>query len=116
MHQEQAQNGILELKLSGDRTLALATVYPSRTDGEPVPDWLALDPRKLVVPGQELASIVPSQPGVAGQTLTWPIQPVPAKAGKPPNVRSGANVHIKDGTKVEAAGEGYVCLHGDMMT
>ena len=79
-------------------------------------DWLALDPQKLVRAGQNLLSIVPAQPGVPGKTITWPIKLVPAKPGKPPIVRAGINVQVTDGTRMEAAADGCVCLHGDILS
>ena len=36
LNREKVHNSILELKLDADRTLALATIYPSRNSGAPV--------------------------------------------------------------------------------
>ncbi|HZP82095.1 MAG TPA: FapA family protein [Chthonomonadaceae bacterium] len=94
----------------------LTQPLPKRKDGSGLPDWFALDPAKMVKAEQELAAIVPAQPGVPGKTLTWPIQPVPPKAGKPAGLSAGQNVRAsEDGLHLYAAHEGYVCLQGEQL-
>lgn len=93
----------------------LSTPLPKHPDGFAIPDWFALDPLKIVAAGQELASIVPAQPGIPGRTLTWPIKAVAAKSGKPANVRAGANVQMLEATRLVAACDGYACLAGDTL-
>lgn len=87
---------------------------PKRSDG--LTDWFALDPAKLVKAGTELASIVPAQPGVPGKTLTWPIQVIPAQAGKPAALRAGQSIRLaNEGTRMVAEADGYVWLHTETL-
>lgn len=82
-----------------------------------LPDWFTLDPAKLVVADQELATILPAQPGVPGKTLTWPIQNIPCKPGKPAALSAGSNVAASsDGLRLTAGQDGYVCLQGETLT
>lgn len=94
----------------------LTQPLPKRKDGRGLPDWFALDPARMVKAEQELAAIVPAQLGTPGKTLTWPIQPVPPKAGKPAGLSAGQNVRAsEDGLHLYAAHEGYACLQGEQL-
>lgn len=89
---------------------------PKRADNPALPDWFALSATKLVKAGAELASIIPPQPGTPGKTLTWPIQSIPPKAGKPAGLTAGAGVRFsEDGMHLCADQDGYVCLNGEQM-
>jgi len=187
-------NGTFELKFNDDRTLALATIYPSRDGGEPVnvvevrhrlrtlgvsygirdqaireaihtaedthliaadvvvaqgtvredgddalvhyhlpvpvltirppspidetsiPDWLNVRSDKIVSAGQEIAYIVPSTVGTPGRTLTWPIQSIPPKPGKPASASAGEHVSLIETTRLVAEADGYACLHEETLT
>ncbi len=74
---------------------ALNRPLPRRKGGS-LPDWFAFDPAQMVTAGQEIATIVPAQPGIPGKTLTWPLQPIPARPGKPASIGVGQNVQISD--------------------
>lgn len=94
----------------------LALPVPKRSDGSGVLDWFALEPAKLVAADTELATIIPAQPGIVGKTLTWPIQNIPPKSGKPAQLAAGSNVRASDdGLRLYAALDGYVCLQGDTL-
>lgn len=94
----------------------LSRPLPKRADGSGLIDWFSLNPENLVKADQELATIVPAQPGIPGKSLTWPIQDVPAKSGKPASLQAGQNVRLSDdGMRLCAVHEGYVCLHGDQI-
>ncbi len=94
----------------------LSKPLPKRADGSGLPDWFALDPAKMVKADDELASIVPAQPGVPGKTLTWPIQAIAPKPGKPCMLNAGQNVRVSDdGLRLYAAHDGYVCLQGEQL-
>src|SRR5947209_5336021 len=88
---------------------SLAQPLPTYRDAFPdhphVPNWFALDPRNFIKAGQDLATIIPAQPGVPGQTLTWPIKAVPAGLGRPPAIHAGCNVTLADGTRLVAAAD-----------
>jgi uncharacterized protein (DUF342 family) len=95
----------------------LTIPLPKRTDNSGLPDWFALDPAKFVKAGDLLATITPAQPGTPGKTLTWPIQLIPAKNGKPAELMAGANVRASDdATGMVAAHDGYVVLQNNQMT
>ena len=90
---------------------------PKRSDAKNLIDWFALDPAKMVVADQELAAIVPPQSGIPGKTLTWPVQVVPCRQGKPAAVSPGQNVRsVEGGLRLLADHDGYVCLHGEILT
>src|SRR5262249_841740 len=75
--------------------------------------WFALDPLKMVKADEELAAIIPAQPGVPGKTLTWPIQAIVPKPGKPCALNAGQNVSVSDdGLHLYAMQDGYGCLEG----
>lgn len=94
----------------------LTLPVPKRNDGSGVADWFELEPAKLVTADTELATIIPAQPGVVGKTLTWPIQTIAPKTGKPATLAAGANVRAsEDGLRLYAAQDGYVCLQGDLL-
>ncbi len=89
---------------------------PKRTDSSGHTEWFALDPAKMVKADDELASILPAQPGTPGKTLTWPIQAITPKPGKPSALNAGQNVRMSDdGLHIYAAQDGYVCLHGEQI-
>jgi uncharacterized protein (DUF342 family) len=93
----------------------LSRPLPKRSDDLPIPDWFALDPEKIVSAGQALATLFPPQPGIPGKTLTWPIQSVAPKPGRPVVLSLGPNVDNVDGMKLCASQEGYVCLQGELL-
>lgn len=94
----------------------LTQPMPKRNDGSGQIDWFALPPEKRVKADQELAVIIPAQQGSAGKTLTWPIQVIAPKPGKPPQISAGANVRSLDGgLKLVAAQDGCVVLHGEQL-
>lgn len=79
-------------------------------------DWFSMDSRHLVAKGRELASIVPSQPGVSGKTCTLPPKDIPYRPGKPANLAVGANVSLSpDGLYAYSKGNGYFYLHGERL-
>ncbi len=94
----------------------LSKPLPKRADASGHPDWFALDPAKMVKSEDELANIIPPQPGTAGKTLTWPIQAITPKPGKPSGLIAGHNVRMSDdGLHIYAAQDGYACLHGEQI-
>jgi len=94
----------------------LARPLPRRTDGSGLPDWLALESAKMVKADEELAIIIPAQPGTPGKTLTWPVQTISPKPGKPSTLSAGLNVRTTaDGLRFYAAADGYACLQSDQL-
>ena len=92
----------------------LSLPLPKNAHGQP--DWFALHPGKMVQADQELACIQPALAGIAGKTLTWPVQVVPARQGKPAAITAGSNVRVSsDGLRFTAAADGYACLHKDTL-
>jgi hypothetical protein len=95
----------------------LSQPLPKLPDAAGLPDWFSLDPAKMVKADEELAAIIPPQPGTPGKTLTWPIQAIAPKPGKPAALSAGANVRVStDGTRLSAALDGYACLQGEQLT
>ncbi|HLK58491.1 MAG TPA: FapA family protein [Chthonomonadaceae bacterium] len=95
----------------------LTKPLPKRTDEKNLIDWFSLDPEKMVKADQELAAIVPAQPGSPGKTLTWPVQSVVYRQGKSAAVSIGEGVRaVEGGLRLLANQDGYVCLHGELLT
>ena len=82
----------------------------------PIPDWFALDERKLVTRGQQLALISREDAGTAGRTLTWPIKTIPPRPGKPASIIAGDHVHEVENVGLVASCDGYACLAGEILT
>ena len=94
----------------------LTAPVPRRGDGSGVVDWFALDENNLTRAGEELATIVPPQPGVPGRTLVAPVQTITPRAGKGASLSAGQNIRYSDdGLRLFAAQDGYVCLHGEQL-
>src|ERR1051326_5845772 len=75
----------------------LSKPLPKRSDASHLIDWFSLDPEKMVKADQELAAIVPAQSGTPGKTLTWPVQSVACRPGKPAAVSIGQGVRAVEG-------------------
>ena len=94
----------------------LAEPVPKRRDGSNLIDWFALNPANLVTAEQELAILVPAQPGTPGRTLAAPVQDIPPRPGRPAASSAGQNVRFSDdGLRMFAMQDGYACLHGEQM-
>lgn len=62
-----------------------------------------------VVPGDEIARIIPPEPGTAGKAVTG--ETIPAQPGKPLTLKIGKNITIEDnGERLVASAAGRVCL------
>jgi len=107
---EDGTNAHIQYRMPVD---LLSQPPPKHPSGLPMPNWFALNPQKMVKAGQELASIVPAQPGVPGRTLTWPIQSIAPNPGLPANVSAGLNVRLVEATSLVAMSDGYAWLSGN---
>ena len=92
----------------------LSKPVPKDQSGQP--DWFALDRGKMVQAEQEIATIMPPLMGIPGKTLTWPIETLAPRPGKPVVLKNGDNVRVVGGTRVLASVEGYACLHNGPLT
>lgn len=94
----------------------LSAPVPKRGDGSGLVDWFALDEHNMVRAEQELATIVPPQPGIPGRTLVTPIQSIPPRPGKSASINAGPRVRCSDdGLRLFAAQDGFVCLHNEQL-
>ncbi len=94
----------------------LSRPLPTRKDGSNLPDWFSLLPGKMVVAGQELATITPPRQGMQGKTVTWPIQTVSPRPAMPPSIMAGTSVRVSEnGLQLFAEQDGYAWLQGDRL-
>ena len=94
----------------------LSAPLPKRRDGSGMIDWFALDEHNMARVDQELATIIPPQPGVPGRTLAAPIQTITPRPGKPASINAGPRVRYSDdGLRLYAAQDGYVSLNGEQL-
>ncbi len=94
----------------------LSAPVPKRRDGSGMVDWFALDSRNMVKAEQELAIIMPAQPGTPGRTLTTPVRNVPPRPGKPAALNAGNHIRCSDdGLRLFAAQDGFVCLRNEQL-
>ena len=87
---------------------------PSVTVTHVVDDASSIDMHNVqdfinVMPGDEIARIVPAEPGSAGMTVTGKV--IPVRPGKPLNLKVGKNINVlEDGLLLVAATAGRVCV------
>ena len=95
----------------------LSLPLPTRQDGSNIPDWFSLLPEKMVLAGQELATITPARQGTEGKTVSWPIQSVAPRASIIPSVFAGPSVRVSEnGLQFFAEQDGYAVLHAERLT
>lgn len=81
-----------------------------------LPDWFALDSATMVQADAELAAIVPASAGIPGKTLTWPIQAIAPRPGRPAALSAGAGVRPSDdGLRLYADADGSASLQGERL-
>lgn len=89
-------------------------VQPSSTAHDEVDESSAIDMHLVqtflnVVPGDEIARIIPPEPGGAGRNIIG--QPIPAQPGKDLKLKIGKNIRSEeDGALLVAEAAGRVCL------
>ena len=94
----------------------LSAPVPKRRDGSGMVDWFALDEHNMVRADQEIATIIPPQPGIPGRTLCAPIQTITPRPGKPASLHAGPHVRYSDdGLRLFAAQDGFVCLRSEQL-
>jgi uncharacterized protein (DUF342 family) len=90
------------------------TVQPSITETHVVDDSNSIDMHNVqtfinVMPGDEIGRIIPPGPGSSGRSVTG--QTIPARPGKPLNLKIGENIRtLEDGNLLVADVAGRVCV------
>lgn len=80
-------------------------------------NWFEVHSFCMVKQGDQIANIIPPQPGTPGKTLTPPITAVPPRPGKKVEMSAGDNVVISSDASILSAGcDGCATLHRTKVT
>jgi hypothetical protein len=100
--------------LAGENGWLSYTAQASITETKVVDDASSIDMHNVqtfinVMPGDEIGRIIPPSPGKSGKSVTG--QTIPARQGKPLNLKIGENITtMEDGNLLVAATAGRVCV------